>query len=320
MGSAVVTVLSASGPRVPERFEHEVTFYAGTSDHARAVVPFIREGLVRDEPVLVALVPERIEAVQEVLGSDADRVDFVDMTELGANPARIIPRWRSFLADHGDGAPVRGVGEPAWPGRRDSELIEATLHESLLNLAFDSGPGWRLLCPYDVTALPAHVLDEALRTHPAVRDAASETVRYGGHALAASTFAAPLPPPPDVAERIGFGGGDLALLRSIVMRAAESSRLPRDGAEDLALAVHELATNSVLHGGGQGSLVVWDEPDALVVEVRDSGWITDPLVGRALPNLLQENGRGIWMANQLCDLVQVRSRDGGTQVRLRSWL
>jgi anti-sigma regulatory factor (Ser/Thr protein kinase) len=315
-----VSLVSSAGPRAPQRFEHEVTFYAGPNDHARAVLPFVQEGIAAEEPVLVALLPEQIDGLQRALGADCTRVEFVDMAELGANPARIIPEWRRFVDENIDRGPVRGVGEPAWPGRRDIELAEAALHESLLNLAFDSGPGWRLLCPYDMTALPPQLLDEARRCHPVVREDSAAVDHYAGHDHARQAFGAALPQPPEVAQQIVFGKNDLALVRGIVSRAAETSRLAQDAREDLALAVHELATNSVLHGGGEGSLVLWNDPDALVVEVRDSGHIVDPLVGRKLPDTLQENGRGVWMANQLCDFVQVRSGETGTQIRLRSWL
>ena len=43
--------------------------------------------------------------------------------------------------------------------------------------------------------------------------------------------------------------------------------------------------NSVQHGGGSGTLLTWHEPDALVVEVRDTGAINDPLIGRAMQTL-----------------------------------
>lgn len=307
-------------PRAPRRFVHEVTFYAGPEDHTRAVLPFVQEGLARQEPVMVALLPDRLETLRRALGPDCARVEFVDMAELGANPARIIPAWRRFLDEHSEGGPVRGVGEPAWPGRRAVELAEAALHESLLNLAFDPGPGWSLLCPYDLTALPQHVIEEAGRNHPVLRGDDAGTGRYAGHAHAHQSFSSPLPSPPSGSQRIDFQGSDLALIRDIVARAAQASRLTGDVADDLALAVHELATNSVIHGGGHGSLVVWDEHDALVVEVLDRGRIHDPLVGRHLPDPLGESGRGVWMANQLCDFVQVRSGEWGTQVRLLSWL
>ena len=62
------------------------------------------------------------------------------------------------------------------------------------------------------------------------------------------------------------------------------------------------------------------KPGALVVEVRDAGRIADPLVGRQLPSWDAVGGRGLWLANQLCDLVQIRSSDTGTVVRIHTWL
>jgi anti-sigma regulatory factor (Ser/Thr protein kinase) len=53
-----------------------------------------------------------------------------------------------------------------------------------------------------------------------------------------------------------------------------------------------------------------------VCEVRDGGQLSDPLVGRRRPSSDQIGGRGLWIANQLCDLVQVRSSDEGAVVRL----
>jgi anti-sigma regulatory factor (Ser/Thr protein kinase) len=301
-----------------ERFSHEVAFYTGVADLERAVVPFIREGIARREPVLVALVPEKLAMVERALGADAVRADFVDMSELGANPACIIPEWRRFLEDTQDAGPVRGVGEPIWAGRRDVELDEAELHEALLNLAFDDGPGWRLLCPYDVTALPADVVEEAMRNHPVVRG--RRAIDYAGHAHALAAFSAPLTPVPAHAERHEFAGVQIAGVRRQVRAACREVGMEPSRADDLMLAAHELATNSVMHGGGHGQVAIWREPGALVVEIRDTGTIDDPLVGRGLLDLASENGRGIWMANQLCELVQVRSGPRGTQVRLRAWL
>jgi anti-sigma regulatory factor (Ser/Thr protein kinase) len=319
----VVRQADVAERRSLDGFRHEVAFYSGVADLARTVLPFIREGVARREPVLVAMVPERLEVVERGLGVDAVRVDFVDMTELGANPACIIPEWHRFLDDTRESGAVRGVGEPVWAGRRDVELAEAELHEALLNLAFDDGPAWRLLCPYDVSALPARVVEEARRNHPVVHPAPGGHAAdggYAGHEHAVRGFAAPLPPVPADAVRYEFAGTAIAGVRRTVRDSAEHAGLPASRAEDLMLAAHELASNSVIHGGGRGWLALWQEPGALVVEVSDRGVIEDPLVGRGLLDLESENGRGIWMANQLCDLVQVRSGAAGTQVRLWAWL
>ena len=117
------------------------------------------------------------------------------MADLGANPARIIPAWRQFLAARHQGGPVRGVGEPIWPGRRPAEMAEAVLHEGLLNVAFDDGPAWRLLCPYDAERLPADVIAEARRTHPTVTGD-RHGIAYGGHDHPQRAFTTELPPAP----------------------------------------------------------------------------------------------------------------------------
>jgi anti-sigma regulatory factor (Ser/Thr protein kinase) len=301
-----------------ETFSHEAALYRGPEDLARVAVPFLREGIDRGEPVLVALVREHSRVLEQALGADAARVEFVDMADLGANPACIIPAWRRFLAD--TSGPVRGVGEPIWAGRREVELGEAELHESLLNVAFDDGRGWRLMCPYDVTSLPDTVVSEALRNHPVAHAADGERPSYAGHRHARELFAEPLPVPPGTATTLPFGFPDLSEVRSLLHRYCNQTTLESDRANDLVLAAHELASNSVRHAGGGGVISVWTEPDAVVVDVRDAGTIEDPLVGRGLPDEFSENGRGIWMANQLCDLVQVRSRRGNTQVRLHAWL
>jgi hypothetical protein len=61
---------------------------------------------------------------------------------------------------------------------------------------------------------------------------------------------------------------------------------------------------------------VWAGPEAVICEVTDSGRIEDAMAGRVAPDPLAGYGRGLWIANSLCDLVQLRSQPGGTVVRL----
>ncbi len=125
--------------------------------------------MTAEEPILVAVANARIKSLKGALGEEAKHVHFADMHVLGSNPARIIPAWRRFLAEHSpDERPVRGIGEPIWAGRSDAELTECQRHESLLNVAFDGGQAWKLLCPYDLEALDDQVIDEARRSHPFV--------------------------------------------------------------------------------------------------------------------------------------------------------
>src|SRR4029079_8521392 len=113
-----------------ESFQHEALFYAGVDEFLAGAVPFLREGLANDEPMLVAVPAVRLHALESELGRDRDRVKFLDMEVIGRNPAHIIPAWHDFLAANGQGErPVRGIGEPIWAGRTASELIECQRHE-----------------------------------------------------------------------------------------------------------------------------------------------------------------------------------------------
>jgi anti-sigma regulatory factor (Ser/Thr protein kinase) len=89
-------------------------------------------------------------------------------------------------------------------------------------------------------------------------------------------------------------------------------------AGDFVLAVDEVASNSIRYGGGHGTVDIWRVDEDLVCEVLDGGRFTDPLVGRIRPEINSVGGRGLWLANQLCDLVQIRSFAAGAAVRLRS--
>jgi anti-sigma regulatory factor (Ser/Thr protein kinase) len=295
-------------------FHHEVAFYDGGAALLPAVLPFVRGGVTRREPTLVAMPGEHLARVHDAMGSRARDVAWVDMTDVARNPACLIPAWRSLLRGYDRDTPVNGVGEPAWPGRRDAELTEALLSEALLNVAFEPDRPLRLLCPYDRSGLPADVVEEADRVH-----AASDGLVTGiEHARV--MFTRPLPAAPRGARGVTFDGSMLGVVRGLVRQAAEALRLHTDTTDDLVLAVHEVAANSVVHAGGSGSLAVWRGAASLVVEVRDPGIIDDVLVGRGSVELASEHGRGIWIANQLCDLVQVRSGRHGTQVRLHTWL
>jgi anti-sigma regulatory factor (Ser/Thr protein kinase) len=305
---------------VEDSFRHEALFYSGEEGFLRGTLPFVAEGLSADEPVLVAVREERSEPLRRVLGEDAARVRFIDMRELGRNPARVIPAWREFLDGHDDVAtPIRGIGEPVWPGRSDAELDECQRHESLLNVAFANGPAWTLLCPYDLDALAPRQIEAARATHPALshegisrRNDAYLPLRHSSSLLTGA-----LPEPPRERDELAFTFRGLGAVRGLVATAADRAGLATEAREDLVLAVNELVTNSVQYGGGGGTLRIWTEDDALVCDVRDRGYIDDPLAGRIAPPLEQHGGRGLWLVNHLCDLVQIRSTPNGTIVRVR---
>lgn len=294
-------------------------FYDSAERFLAGTMPFVMGALEAGEPALVAVGAEKIELLKGELGADAERVRFADMEALGHNPARIIPAWREFVDEHVSGSgQARGIGEPIWAGRSPVEIDECQRHESLLDVAFGGGLAWSLLCPYDLEALEDEVLEAAAHSHPYLVDGvdrhANSQYRVPDHAP--DPFAGDFESRPVGARELAFGREGLHDLRGLVATEAETAGLSRERTTDLVLAASELAANSVRHGGGHGTSRFWREPGTLIAEVADAGRIEQPLVGRVRPTPTQTGGRGLWMANQVCDLVRIRSGKTGTTVRL----
>jgi anti-sigma regulatory factor (Ser/Thr protein kinase) len=297
-------------------FEHVAVLYEGDG-FVDAVLPFVREGIDRDEPILVAVGPEKIDLLRPLVGEG--EVEFVDLCRAGRNPARILPIWAAFARDRSDGGRrPRGVGEPIWAGRTSDELTECAHHEALLNVAFEDGVPWTLACPYDVSTLSPEVIDTCLKNHPLVRQGALTgwSTMYRGSEGAEEPLDAPLDAGPD-AHVLRFGERTLVSARGWVGDVAAALGLSRGRIDDLRLAVDEVMANSVVHGGGHGELRCWGTGDAVVCEVRDGGRLDSAMVGRVRPRPYQRSGYGLWLANQLCDLVQIRSVPDGTVIRLQ---
>lgn len=308
---------SVNAAQPPGRFRHQAFFYASDTEFVAGVGRCVRDALANGASVVVAEPRDRIEALRDALGGDAGAVEFLDMSSIGANPARMIPVWDAVARRHrAAGRPLCGVGEPVWPGRRAVELAECHLHELLLNLAFGQGPGWQLICPYDRVNLPPTVVADALHTHPAPTTGGVAGI---DGADVARAFAAPLTPPPATAQRLDYGAGDIVLMRRVVREFATRCGLPAVRVDELVLATNEIVVNTMRHAGAHGTMLSWLQPDAVVVEFRDRGRVADPLVGRRVPPLRPEGGRGIYLVNQLCDLVQLRSSEQGTVIRLTMW-
>jgi anti-sigma regulatory factor (Ser/Thr protein kinase) len=298
---------------------HSALFYRDDAEYLDGVMGFIEPALAAGEPVAAALPPARGKLLRGRLGRSSEQVEILDMAELGRNPSRIIPAVETMVARHA-GKPLHYVGEPIWPGRSAEEIREATKHEALINLAWP-GAQVRVLCPYDAAALDKAVLGDAERTHPHLIHSGSElrSPAYTGPAVPAECDQ-PLSAPPRLAARLTFGLEDLFKIRVLVSERGRAAGLDADRTADLVLAANELATNAIRHGGGGGTLRIWNRPGRIVCQVQDRGEITDPLAGRRVPVPDGNGGIGLWTVNQVCDLVEVRTGKAGTTVRIHSTL
>jgi anti-sigma regulatory factor (Ser/Thr protein kinase) len=293
---------------------HEALFYRGRAELEQAVGEFVRTAATAGEPVMAAVARENLSWLPEALGADGDDVFFEDMGEVGRNPACLIPMIQEWLDDH-DG---RGyvISEPMWPGRSYAETAECLRHEALVNYALAEAEA-TVLCPFDAEHLDADVLEGAELTHPRVRD--------GGGSRRSACFADPFgiavderwplsEPAEPVSEHIF--AGDLRSLRRAVVEDPCLGALSRERRDDVVFAVHEAATNTMRHGDGRGLARIWHDGRSVIAEVSSGSAVTDVLAGRRRPTPDALSGRGLWLINQLCDLVQLRSGETGTTLRM----
>ncbi len=172
-----------------------------------------------------------------------------------------------------------------------------------------------ILCPYDAGRLRKQALSDALATHPFVVDADGQrpSTAYSPEEITAR-YNEPLHAPSDAAAST-FTAQTLPTVRDFAVSQARSLGLSGVSLADLALAVAELTTNSVVHGAGSGTLRIWAENGRTVCEVHGGGQLTDPLAGRRPPNPTQPGGRGLLLVHQLVDLVRIHTGPDGTTIR-----
>ncbi len=293
-------------------FSHQALLYRDEHDYQAGTVPFVLDGLAREEPVAVA-VPERQRRILlSALGPLAQHVRFVEMEAAGRNPGRLLPTVLQAFVDEHAGQPCRILGEPVWRGRSEAEYPACVQHEALVNLAFE-GSSANILCPYDVATLGSAVVEDIEATHPTILDTEGSAVRRSPRFApveAYQRYNEPLFAPPE-AFVIPFDLDTLSKARRAATEFAARSGVARERLDDLALAVGEVCANSVQHGGGRGELAVWSKDDGVVCQVSDGGKLADLLAGRRRASIHQDGGRGLFLVHQVADLIRTHVSDDG---------
>jgi anti-sigma regulatory factor (Ser/Thr protein kinase) len=112
---------------------------------------------------------------------------------------------------------------------------------------------------------------------------------------------------------VSFTVADLPALRRLVASMALAAGLTRSRADDMVLAVNEIATNALVHGRPPATLQIWSGDGELVCEVSDEGdGFEDVLAGQLPPAIDAASGRGLWITRMLCDAVEIRNGSGCT--------
>jgi serine/threonine-protein kinase RsbW len=122
----------------------------------------------------------------------------------------------------------------------------------------------------------------------------------------------------DDAVRFAVDLAHIATVRHAVTEFAAWHGLRDRQRADFVLAVNELVTNAVQHGGGGGDVRLWRATDAVWCEVNDRGpgLPEDRRDGYPLPPAHAPGGRGLWLVHRLCDQVTISTSPRGTTVRV----
>ncbi len=294
---------------------HAARRYRTAAEMADSMLEFAAAGLTGGEAVLVSSAGPVLRQLREQLGSDAGLVTWTGLASASTNPGRITSALRAFADEH-RGQRVRCIQEPAWHLLPPAHLCEAIRHEALVNLVL-AGCEATVLCGYDAQ-LGEAAAASARRTHPLlVQDGRWQpSGLFTADNVVPAECNQPLPPPPASAVALTYRA-DQAAARQFAAEQARLAGLAPARVTDLVIAVGELASNTLAHTSGPGTLWLWAHGGELLCQVHDGGHIADPLAGSCLPGPAElGGGRGLWVVHQVCDLVELRTGGAGTTVRL----
>lgn len=298
-------------------FRHIALLYRSPQEYLDYLVPYVTDSVAAGIPVLVAVPEPNLSLLRDALPAGAvESVSLSDMAQVGRNPSHILGGvMEAFAARHPSG-PVRMVGEPVWSGRSKLEYPACVQHEALVNEAF-AGRDITVLCTYDAASLDADILVDAEITHPRLGRFGHPERNSAGFAPEAAwtRYNEPLPGSPMAASYTLHRLTDLAGARKFSAKYARWFGFSTADIADLQLIVNELASNSLQHGLGPCTLLLWAADDQLICQARDAGRMTDRLAGRRAIVNDYDHGCGLFVVNATADLVRIHTAASGTTVQ-----
>ncbi len=313
--------MSASPRAADSGFRHRAICYRTEDELVDTLVPLLSAAVEAGEAVFAVLDPSSRRAVRDRLGPAAGEVNFADPVEVygysGQTTAATRAEQLRGLTAGGRRATVVGQHSASFDGPGGAYWCEV---DAALNVALADLPV-TVLCPYPITVVSERIamavrwnhaellLDGDLQPNPALR--------------APADVLGDVPPPPaprlgPAAEEVRFDESGLRRVRAAAERHGGSVGLDVERVRSLVLAVSELASNSIEHGAGYGTVRWWVSSDRVVAEVHDPGTLDDALPGMRPPELTGARGRGVWLARQLCDVVHMWTSADGTRVRVET--
>ncbi len=293
--------------------------YRSAAEFVEFAAPFVSDGLAAGAEVFIAAAAPGVGALRDALGGEPPGVTLRDTAEWAPHPATRLRKFHQLITGRlAAGVPtLRLMGEPLWPTEPPAVQREWARYESVLNHVLAPFP-ITLVCLYDGERLAPRLVADAGRTHPDYADSAGTrpTGAFEQPAALLRRWTSPPSPPPARADTLPEPAS-VTEARRFVIDAAVAAGVSAGLAGDLAIAASEVLTNAAVHGGGATLVATWTEGDRFLCQFDDAGpGLTDPFAGYEPPATDEIAGRGLWLARQLVDLVEIVPKEGGTMVKL----
>ncbi|ANY07043.1 ATP-binding protein [Pseudonocardia sp. HH130630-07] len=295
-----------SSPTAPVRgLAHRAVPYRDPDHQAESLAGPLAAALERGARAIVVVERRCRVALERLLGRDAGVLFRRPERMHSAPPFTVAGRWsRAVRAALADGAPdVCTVGQPCpVPGTDPAywTRLDLALDHALRDL-----PVQMLCCFADGAAARA---DAGALHDELLVDGVPVPSGHRRRPLRDLLAENPQPPPADLGAplvELPIRLGDLGSMRRVVHRQAVLSGCGPGRADDLVLAVNELLSNGIEHGSGAPVLRMWRTPDGLVAEMADPAAVHLPFPGLSAPPAAGTRGRGLWLASELTDVLQV---------------
>ncbi len=302
-------------------FAHVAVLYGSDEQLCDLLLPYLMEGLRRHESVLLMISEAARRVLRDALGAEADRVQWVSSGLSYDRLGRMFEGFADYLAQqYRAGVPTRVIGE------LDSDISPDRLsqylrYESMANEIY-APYGYPVVCLWDERRHPPDVLAHVRTVHPQLLSTSGPIVstEYRMPTDYLTRYETPPPAPPaDLDLDVHLNSpDDLASLRRLLHTWGDTHGLSEPDADDIVIAVDEIATNALEHGQPPARVRGWITPEALFVQVDDHGRTRIPVTtGYIRPPSDARRGRGLWIARQLADVLTTHAGPTGTTVALR---
>jgi anti-sigma regulatory factor (Ser/Thr protein kinase) len=319
-----------------DTFEHAALIVDSDEGLRNRLVPAVRRCIELELPVMVVVAAHTERLLRADLGGHGERVRWGQPGAFYQRLGFAFEGFRRLLAaQHANGERLHlftepdvatgatgasgasGATDPGWPVDRAAAYLS---YEAVRNEVY-APYGCPVTCLWDGRRHPTPIIDDVRSLHNHEVTEAGSVVN-AGYVQSADHLAGrnhPLPSPP-VAAGLDFsltGLDDLPLLRTALESWAKRRSFLPAAAGDVVIAVGEVAGNGLVHGAPPVRVRGWLVAGTLVVQVDDAGGRPLPATaGYYPPTMRSANGRGLWLARQLADVVTAYTGAGITSVRL----